>query len=547
MAARALFNKLFDPNCFAITPLTIKVVQQPVISTVTDFVACDDVSNDGIALFDLSQKASEILNGQSSSVFQVYYYLSLEDAQNDLNRIVVPLNNTSANQLIYYRIEAIGNNNCSAISNFKLVVSRKPVANIPSNYFQCDDVANDGSAFFNLNSVSSSVLGNQNASQYSVSYHLSQNDADTGSNALATTYQNISNPQTLFVRIENNQNTTCFATTSFQIGLYQMPIAYQPHNLFVCDDETNDGKAVFDLSQQDDGILGIQNEADFVITYHSSLSDAQSGLNDLATNFTSVSNQQIIYGRIENKLSSICFAVTSFTLFVKPKPILTLSDSYSICEGNTITVTAPSGFSSYNWSNGDATSTTTFATANIYSLTVTQDYGDITCSTTKDIMIYNSNKATITKIVISDWTDNQNSITVEVSGDGDYEYSLNGIGYQNSNSFTGLSSGDYTVCINDKKGCGYVCEDVFLLNYPKFFTPNGDGVNDFWRIKNSSVEPNMQLKIFNRYGKLLSVFGSLDIGWDGIYNGYLLPADDYWFVVKRQNGKEFKGHFALKR
>ena len=49
----------------------------------------------------------------------------------------------------------------------------------------------------------------------------------------------------------------------------------------------------------------VQNEADFVITYHSSLSDAQSGLNDLATNFTSVSNQQIIYGRIENKLSSI--------------------------------------------------------------------------------------------------------------------------------------------------------------------------------------------------------------------------------------------------
>lgn len=543
----ARITNVLNVNCFAITPLTIKVVQQPVISTVTDFVACDDVSNDGIALFDLSQKSSEILNGQSSSVFQVYYYLSIEDAQNDLNRIVVPLNNTSANQLIYYRIEAIGNSNCSAISNFKLVVSRKPEANVPSNYFQCDDVANDGLAFFNLNSVSPSVLGNQNATQFSVSYHLTQSDADSGANALAANYQNTSNPQTLFVRIENNQNTTCFATTSFQIGLYQMPIANQPPNLFVCDDESNDGKAVFDLSQQDDSVLGAQNEADFFITYHSSLSDAQSGLNNLATTFTSISNQQIIYSRIENKLSSTCFAVTSFTLFVKPKPILALNDSYSICEGNTITVTAPSGFSSYNWSNGDATSTTTFATANTYSLTVTQDYGDITCSTLKDVVIYNSNKATITKIITSDWTDNKNSITVEVSGDGDYEYALNGNGYQNSKSFTNLSSGDYTVCVNDKKGCGYVCEDVFLLNYPKFFTPNGDGYNDFWRIKYSSIEPNMQLKIFDRYGKLLSVFGSSDFGWDGIYNGYLLPADDYWFIVKRQNGKEFKGHFTLKR
>lgn len=544
----ARITNVLNANCFATTSFNIKVVQQPIVGTVTDFVQCDDASNDGIALFDLSQKTNEILNGQSSAVFQVYYYLTIEDAQNDINRIAVPQNNTSTNQIIFYRIQATGNSNCSAISNFKLVVSRKPVANVPSNYFQCDDVANNGLAFFNLNSVSDSVLGNQNAAQYSISYHLTQAEADTGSNALATTtYQNISNPQTLFVRIENNQNATCFATTSFQIGLYQMPIANQPQNLFVCDDETNDGKAVFDLSQQDDSVLGAQNEADFFITYHSSLSDAQSGLNDLATTFTSISNQQIIYSRIENKLSSTCFAVTSFTLFVKPKPILALNDSYSICEGNTITITAPSGFSSYNWSNGGTTSTATFAIANTYSLTVTQDYGDITCSTLKDVVIYNSNKATITKIITSDWTDNQNSITVEVSGDGDYEYALNGNGYQNSKSFTNLSSGDYTVCINDKKGCGYVCEDVFLLNYPKFFTPNGDGYNDFWRIKYSSIEPNMQLKIFDRYGKLLSVLGSSDFGWDGIYNGYLLPADDYWFIVKRQNGKEFKGHFTLKR
>jgi gliding motility-associated-like protein len=310
-----------------------------------------------------------------------------------------------------------------------------------------------------------------------------------------------------------------------------MPIANQPPNLFVCDDESNDGKAVFDLSQQDDSILGLQDEADFVITYYSNINDAQSGLNALSTNFTTASNEQIIYGRIENKLSSTCFAVTSFTLFVKPKPILLLSDSYSICEGKTITVSAPLGFSGCSWSNGNINSMTTFDTADNYSLTVTNDYGDITCSTIKNVVVYNSNIATITKIITTDWTDSQNSITVEVGGDGDYEYSLNEASFQSSATFSGLRSGDYTVCVNDKKGCGFICEDVFLLNYPKFFTPNGDGYNDVWKIKNSFVEPNMQLKLFDRYGKLLSVFDGLDKGWDGTFNGTLLPADDYWSIL----------------
>ncbi len=230
-------------------------------------------------------------------------------------------------------------------------------------------------------------------------------------------------------------------------------------------------------------------------------------------------------------MSSTCFAVTSFTLFVKPKPILLLSDSYSICEGKTITVSAPLGFSGCSWSNGNINSMTTFDTADNYSLTVTNDYGDITCSTIKNVVVYNSNIATITKIITTDWTDSQNSITVEVGGDGDYEYSLNEASFQSSATFSGLRSGDYTVCVNDKKGCGFICEDVFLLNYPKFFTPNGDGYNDVWKIKNSFVEPNMQLKLFDRYGKLLSVFDGLDKGWDGTFNGTLLPADDYWSIL----------------
>jgi gliding motility-associated-like protein len=83
--------------------------------------------------------------------------------------------------------------------------------------------------------------------------------------------------------------------------------------------------------------------------------------------------------------------------------------------------------------------------------------------------------------------------------------------------------------------------------YPKYFTPNGDSLNDYWRIKFSENEPNLMVTIFDRYGKLMTQFDSINIGWDGTYQGNQMPSTDYWFVVKRENGKEFRGHFTLKR
>lgn len=92
-----------------------------------------------------------------------------------------------------------------------------------------------------------------------------------------------------------------------------------------------------------------------------------------------------------------------------------------------------------------------------------------------------------------------------------------------------------------------VSEELYLLMYPKFFTPNSDGYNDYWKIKFSENEPNLTVKIFDRYGKLLKQLGMNSKGWDGKYLGKDVPSSDYWFVVTRENGKEYKGHFSLKR
>ena len=66
-------------------------------------------------------------------------------------------------------------------------------------------------------------------------------------------------------------------------------------------------------------------------------------------------------------------------------------------------------------------------------------------------------------------------------------------------------------------------------------------------IKFSKNEPNLEIYIFDRQGKFITQFGPADFGWDGTYNGKQLPSTDYWFLVKRENGTEHRGHFSLKR
>jgi gliding motility-associated-like protein len=150
-------------------------------------------------------------------------------------------------------------------------------------------------------------------------------------------------------------------------------------------------------------------------------------------------------------------------------------------------------------------------------------------------------------IETSDWTYNDNSISVIVSGAGDFEYSFDGINYGDDPHFGNLAIGEYQVFIRDKENCGRAVDNAVLMMYPKYFTPNNDGFNDLWNIKFSAREPEMQIAIFDRYGKLLHLMPGASMGWDGRYNDMAMPSSDYWFFVTRNDGKIHKGHFSLKR
>ena len=90
---------------------------------------------------------------------------------------------------------------------------------------------------------------------------------------------------------------------------------------------------------------------------------------------------------------------------------------------------------------------------------------------------------------------------------------------------------------------------ISILGIPKYFTPNGDGFNDYWKPLGvlETINFDLDIKIFNRYGKLLKQLSSKSIGWNGEFNGKPLPTEDYWYVIIRTNNQIITGHFTLKR
>ena len=314
----------------------------------------------------------------------------------------------------------------------------------------------------------------------------------------------------------------------------------------LCDDLDN-GFETINLTNYNSNFITVTGNT---FSYYTSLNGAENQISSAQINNFSNYNLTIgtttIFVRIDSQNG--CYQVVELKLTLFSKPRISIDDIMPICEGTSITINAGNGFDSYNWSNGAATQNIVVSQAGSYSVTVTENHNAISCSSTKNFTVVNSNAATVSEIITSDWTDNNNTISVLLTNSsvGNYVYSIDGFNYQSSNVFYGLESGEYTVFIKDLNGCGIIPKEIYLLMYPKFFTPNGDSYNDTWRIKSSQKEPNLKIAIFDRYGKLLKTMTSSE-GWDGKLNGKDLPSDDYWFVVTRQNGKEFRGHFAMKR
>jgi len=176
------------------------------------------------------------------------------------------------------------------------------------------------------------------------------------------------------------------------------------------------------------------------------------------------------------------------------------------------------------------------------------------CSNSKEFELISAEQPVINNIDVTREVDGLN-ITVNISGSGNYEFALddeNG-NYQDSNNFSGIFLGEHIVYVRDKDGCGVVSRiverDLSAKDFPQFFSPNNDGINDYWQFKPPpDLDVTLEvIRVYDRYGNFLAQIDPKKRGWNGSSNGQELPAADYWFRAISVSQKIVHGHFSLLR
>lgn len=436
------------------------------------------------------------------------------------------------------------------IETITATVHPVPVAASSVTLKQCDDDL-DGYSIFNLNELEAEIL--QDQQDLSLSFHHSLSEAQSGTNPIPETeiYINTEpSSELLFARTENING--CYSTTKvlLYVSTTQIPVDFYVE-LYACDD-LGDGIGVFNLTMTDAKISGLfPSNQQLDISYYISMEDALLETNAAIPLDGYVNNgspyEQELWVRVESRTDHECLGLGNHVglkiVSMEPPPI----EGGTLCDDSSIRLDAGSGFDAYLWSTGDTTQTIEVSQPGSYGVIATKEYWNMNCSVTAEVDIIDSEIAEITEIITEGWDSSENLVIINVTGKGDYEYSLDGVNYQPEAEFRNIDPILEKVYIRDKNGCGVVVGEFYILYYPKFFSPNGDGINDYWQIVNATKEKESQIYIFDRYGKLIKDLKSTDRGWDGTYKGRKMPPTDYWFLLHRNNGETHKGHFSLLR
>ncbi len=566
-------------GCESLSRIPVDVTIYETVDTLTpaeipDMVQCDSnldgSDTNGTEIFDLTQHESILLNGSNTMDFQVNYFTDAGFT----NPILTPTTFTTTTpneQTIYVRMNNVLDTSCFTETSFQLVVNELPIIQDNVTFRNCDeDGVPDGFTDYNLTEIND-VITNGNSLGLNITYHLSLIDAEASANTVNPVPFNNSTANTVYARVENAEGCHRVSTIDLQVSTTSFTIGFMAE-LEVCDDDlNNDGFNIFNLTQVNQLFLDqFPTGQNLRVEYYRNLSDAQLEQNEILPQ-SDYNNEtpytQTIFVRVESDDNGDCFGIgPHLTLTVHPKPEFEIDDTSVYClDGNPIILETfnPDDNYSYEWTNESGIIISTNQTASvdsggIYTVIATSIFG---CqSDPESFNVIESAMADIglEDITIVDFSDN-NSISIDTSnnnlGIGDYEFSLDDSNgpYQDDPFFDNVGAGIHNLYVRDKNGCGVSVLQVFVLGFPKYFTPNGDSYNDTWNLKgwNELFTQASRIYIYDRYGKFIKELAPWSQGWNGQFNGYDLGTTDFWFAAElvEQDGttRILRGHFSLVR
>jgi gliding motility-associated-like protein len=472
-------------------------------------------------------------------------------------------------------------------ATFNLKVNSSPTLNAIPVYEQCDfdNDPNDFIANFNLTTQESKIYSGSDpvtidffeTADTSFSSPLAKNDYRNSTSTNA-----INGNHTLIVRVTND-TTNCAETLEIELKVNPSGIDSYP-DIYTCELDLNENipdsrnsigsaNSFYNLDNKTIDIIvnssGSLDKDTHDFSYFRTGKDATLQINEIVAPYEDdiFNNGADLFVRISLKNSNACENVGQFSIIIQERPIPQGSaDALLLCLNNPINVPQPittdldanTGFSgdTYTWYlNGRLLTNETNAILKAnkkgeYSVVASRFYmnntansaDDFTCTGYNMFTVLESNVARIENFSFVEDENNSenNTLTVMAIGQGDYEFALRNDDkntttlFQDEPVFENIEGGIYTIIIRDKNGCiPNTTLQVSALQFPRFFTPNGDGRNDTWAIKgaNNTFYSKSSIRIFNRYGKLVAEPTLDGIGWDGTNNGRILSSDDYWYNI----------------
>ena len=554
-------------DCYATGELGLVVHPIPVLhSNIPDYVLCDDNGGgDGKEEFDLGTYYGAITSEPGHVL--TYFY----EQAGSLVVIDDPAsfeNTVPGQQTIF--VSTSNSFTCENTTSFVVRVGPLLAIATAGPFYGCEESPGQGE--FDLDALASAITGG--APGHTATFYATELQAESGHLDEALDSPHISGTGTLYAVVKATA-TGCKVIVPIGLEVIPAPMAHKPGDLKECDtDGTNDGLFGFDLTAVEAEVLGTQDPSIHEITFYTSLEDAQAGEDAIGnpSSYQSVTplSQEIWVRVVNTSTANGCPDITSFLLQVEPLPEPVLEGGFICVDFETgellDSYILDSGLSavqySFEWYRdgglvaGASAGTLEVTQAGSYNVVATSLSGGCVSELLAPVQVQESGPAipTGTGYTVTNAFSDNPIITVFVQGFGEYQYSLDYGPYQDSNVFYNVSPGLHTVHVSANNSCEDLVlhiEDIRIIDYPKFFTPNGDGYNDAWNITGLPDSPASTIYIFDRYGKLLKQLDPRNTqGWDGTYNGAVMPSTDYWFAIAYpENGviKEFRAHFALKR
>ncbi len=369
-------------------------------------------------------------------------------------------------------------------------------------------------------------------------------------------------------RVEIVFSSICVSNGEISVEYIAPPfIAENPIDIVLCELDNN-GRELFDLRTNAAIILGNQDRDIYQVTFYQTMEDAVLFENQINANaYQNEILSETLFARISSGVS--CFEIAPFQISLQSLELGTnmLEVSYTLCRDSSQNAIAPlpilaTGLSetenNFSWFLGEAIEENRISGENTSSLIVSQVGSYVVqveniqfgCSFFFSTEVVPVDPPTTFEIeFLTDLFSNSNDIAIIVEGNSNYLFSVDGSPFSEENRFNALLPGEHLAQVTDIQGCTIQSKTFEIIDYPRFFTPNGDDINDQWRIVGGSGLDNAQVSIFDRFGKLIRTLAA-DEPWDGTFNGSSLPASDYWFSIAYERDgvpKVFNAHFALKR